>query len=110
MDEPHQRRVAENYRRLDEGPGPFAYRHFPDAGVDGYRYWFKSAEDQGELIAIRQVQIGADGLVHRYWWEKLDDVAGGLTDQALHPDIEDDLVPISEEVFEGIWSSRGNDS
>jgi hypothetical protein len=109
MDEPRQG-VAEYYRRLDEGPGPFAYHHFPDAGLDGSRYWFKSAEDQGELIAIRQVQIGADGLIHRYWCERLDDEAGFLTDRALHPDIEDDLVPISQEVFESIWNSPGGES
>jgi hypothetical protein len=97
----HRQRMVDHYRNLDEGPGPFRYFHFPDAGVDGHRYWLKAVEFDDELVAIRQVELAVDGSAGRYWWRHLDDDHGMLTDQPLHP--EEDLLEIPADEFERAW-------
>jgi hypothetical protein len=101
----HRQRVVDRYQHLDEGLGPFRYFHFPHAGVDGYRYWFKAVEVDEELVAIRQVQRADDGTALRYWWRHLDDADGMLTDQPLHPDEGEDIIEIPTEDFERAWET-----
>jgi hypothetical protein len=103
----HRQRVVDHYRRLDEGPGPFRYFHFPDAGVDGHRYWIKAVEVDGQLVAIRQLEAAEETGARRYRWQQLDDAVGMLTDPPLLPDPKaEGLLEISAEDFERVWRAE----
>jgi hypothetical protein len=63
-----------------------------------------------DKIAIAQhlddLGVGEDGEVTRYWWQRLEDDEGMLTDQAL--DREDwGLRPLTREDFYTAWDDPG---
>ena len=98
---PIPERLVEFYRELDEGPGPFRSFHFPDASQDGHRYWFKAVDVDGDVVALRQDEVGTDDHVHKYSWIRMDDPRGMLTDQPLFPD-EEESIEISAEEFDRV--------
>ena len=55
---------------------------------------------------VRQLGAGEDGDVTRYWWQRLEDDEGMLTDQALDRD-EWGLRPLSREDFYTAWDDPG---
>jgi hypothetical protein len=56
--------------------------HF-SGDAEGAKRLFEAVEDRGELVAIRQVVIDADGVAHRYSWRRREDENGGLSEQAI---------------------------
>ena len=55
---------------------------------------------------VRQLGVGEDGDVRRYWWQRLEDDEGMLTDQSL--DREDwGLRPLTREDFYTAWDDPG---
>jgi hypothetical protein len=64
---------------------------------------FETVEDDGELVAIRQLVVEPSGAVHRYWWDHPEDEAGFLTDQPV--DYIDRLDAISPDEFTGLWTA-----
>ncbi|MEU8322134.1 hypothetical protein AB0C33_27580 [Nonomuraea sp. NPDC048881] len=69
----------------------------------GGRVWlFESVEGDGEHWAIRQIEVGTDRVAHRYWWGRLQDDRGFLTDQPLEIW---ELTEITEAAFEAVWAA-----
>jgi hypothetical protein len=68
-------------------------------------WFFESVEDQGELVAIRQLTVESDGRRHAYTAKHLDDEWGFLTGQPLRPAESEDLQPISAEAFQAAWGA-----
>jgi hypothetical protein len=89
-------------RELDESAAPHNYWYGVDA--EGGRWLFESIEGDGEHWAVKEVEIGADGRIWRYWWNHLEDHHGFLTDQALNPR-EDDLAELTPEAFFEVWAA-----
>jgi hypothetical protein len=73
---------VEYLRGLDESDRERVYLCGDDE--EGSRWYFEAVEDRGELVPIRQVEIGDDS-VHRYSWRRREDESGFLTDQAIDP-------------------------
>lgn len=95
------------YRALEQSNRPRLYFEFVDVEgwVDeGARALYEAVEYEGELIAIRQVELPSAGGVHRYSWRRMEDVHGGLTDEPLDPH-DDPIKPITRETFEAAWNS-----
>jgi hypothetical protein len=70
---------------------------------DGRAEWlFQTVEDDGQRIAIKQMIVHPSGAIDRYWWKHLEDEAGFLTEQPV--DYTEQLVAISAEEFDGLWS------
>jgi hypothetical protein len=66
-------------------------------------WYFEAVEDRGQLVAIRQLTVEADGTRHRYWADRLEDDWGFLTDQPLAPQESDGLEAVSAEQFRQVW-------
>jgi hypothetical protein len=99
--------VVSWYRALEESNRPRAYFEFVDAEgwVDeGARALYETVEHEGELIAIRQIELPSAGGMHRYSWRRMEDAYGGLTDEPIDPH-EDPVKPIPREVFVEVWNS-----
>jgi hypothetical protein len=87
-------------RQLAESDSP--RRHWRGDDEEGGIWLFESVEGDGEHWAIRQVEIDSERAAHRYWWGRLQDEHGFLTDQALeiwH------LTEITEAAFEAVWEA-----
>ncbi|MEU0298520.1 hypothetical protein ABZ252_03435 [Streptomyces sp. NPDC006175] len=82
-------RIAEivaYYRALDERS---ALRHyFRHEDEEGGRWYSEAVPDRGELIFLKQAELTSAGQFHRYSWEHLEDERGGLTDQAIDPELD----------------------
>ncbi|MFI7699881.1 hypothetical protein [Nonomuraea sp. NPDC049480] len=87
-------------RQLAESDAPRRYWHMADS--DGRAWLFESVEGDGEQWAIRQVEVGADRVARRYWWGRLQDEQGFLTDQPLEIW---ELTEITEDAFEAVWQA-----
>ncbi|WP_188186700.1 hypothetical protein [Nonomuraea sp. SYSU D8015] len=87
-------------RQLAESDAPRRYWHMADE--DGRAWLFESVEGDGEHWAIRQVEVGADRAARRYWWRRLQDEQGFLTDQPLEIW---ELTEITEAAFEAVWQA-----
>ena len=59
-----------------------------------------------EWVVVRQLGAAEDGTITRYWWQRLEDDEGILTDQALDRD-EWGLRPLSREDFYTAWDDPG---
>jgi hypothetical protein len=97
--------TAAYFRVLDEGPGARSYYERVDAeglAEEGTRWLWETVVVNGAVTAVKQIEIPVHGPVRRYWWRRLEDDAGGLTDQPLAPD-DDELDPITREAFYQAW-------
>jgi hypothetical protein len=90
---------VEYLRRLEESDLP---RSYLQGEFEGVRWLWEAVRAGDELVAVRQVEIGPDGLARSYSWRRREDDAGFLTDQALEP--REDLAPLSRETFLSAWS------
>jgi hypothetical protein len=89
---------VEYLRRLEESDLP---RSYLQGEFEGVRWLWEAVQAGGELVAVRQVETGADGLARRYSWRRREDDAGFLTDQALQPGEGMALLP--REAFLSAW-------
>ncbi|GII90714.1 hypothetical protein [Sinosporangium siamense] len=76
--------------------------HWRGDDEDGGIWLFETVEGDGEHWAVRQIEIGADRTVWRYWWGHLEDEHGFLTNQAVEIWT---LTQISTEAFEAVWEA-----
>src|SRR6266545_1364877 len=84
------------FRRLDEhATDRLHFRHLDE---DQGLWLWQAVPVEGEVVAIKQVQVAPDGTVSRYWWQRMQDDRGFLTDQPLNPE-EDGLLSITSEEF-----------
>jgi hypothetical protein len=96
---------VEYLRQLAESDLPRSYLQ-ADAG--GERWLWEAVKVGGELVAVRQVEISRDGSVRRYSWQRREDDAGFLTDQAL--ELPDGTASLTGEAFASAWSASGEGS
>jgi hypothetical protein len=91
------------YLELEQSARP--RRHLRGRSPDDEReqWYFEVLEDEGELIAVRQLTIEADGTRHRYSPQHLEDGWGFLTDQPIDP--TDELSPCTADEFNAAWST-----
>lgn len=89
------------YRALDERAA--LRRYFRHEDEEGGRWYSKAAPDRGELIVLKQAELTSAGQFHRYSWEHLEDERGGLTDQAIDPEL-DPLEAIPVEEYQRAWN------
>ncbi|MFD3456199.1 hypothetical protein ACFWVC_28985 [Streptomyces sp. NPDC058691] len=94
--------IVAYYRALEESAA-LRY-HFRHADGEGGLWYIEAVPDRDELIVIKQAELTQAGRLHRYSWELLEDEHGGLTDQAIDPEV-DPLEPISPEEFQRVWNS-----
>ncbi|NRQ39968.1 hypothetical protein HII36_50300 [Nonomuraea sp. NN258] len=87
-------------KQLAEADAPRRYWHTAD-DVGGV-WLFESVEGDGEEWAVRQIEVDAAREMHRYWWGRLQDEHGFLTDQPLEIW---ELTEITGESFEAVWRS-----
>lgn len=95
------------YRALDEGSEPRYYYEYVDrAGLvdEGARWLWEAVRVDHETVAIKQIELDSSGAARRYWWRRVEDDAGGLTDQALDL-VELGLTPVSRSAFYALWDS-----
>ncbi len=92
--------VAYN-RTLDERA---TLRHyFRHEDEEGGRWYIEAVPDRGELTVLKQAELTSAGQLRRYSWEHLEDERGGLTDQAIDPEV-DPLEAIPAEEFQRAWN------
>ena len=92
-------------RALDESDRrhSYWYFHWEDEGS----HWFvETVDDNGESWPVKQLVIEADGTSNRYWWEHMEDEAGGLGDQALDPSFPG-IEAIDATMFFERWRTAG---
>ncbi len=98
------RSTVELIRDLDRGTAPRTYGAIADdAGTD---WLYEAVWHEREWVVVRQLQVGEDGTVLRYWWQRLEDEDGGLTEQGLNRD-EWGLRELSREDFYTAWDDPG---
>ena len=81
----------ECYLALDRSDRPRTYLFGPSPDDERELWYFEAVDDNGALIAIRQLTIGADGTRHAYSPQHIEDEWGFLTDQPI--DYADELTP-----------------
>ena len=91
------------FRALEELDRPRTFLRGADPENAKKLWLFEVVEDEGERVALKQIEIDASEAIHRYWCEHLEDEHGFLTDQPL--DGIEELSEISREQFERIWNS-----
>jgi hypothetical protein len=89
---------VEFIRQLDESDLP---RTYLQGEFEGVRYLWEAVHDGATLTAVRQVYLSPDGRARRYSWRRLEDDAGGLTDQPLEP--APGMTSTSQEEFLAAW-------
>ncbi|MEV3980977.1 hypothetical protein [Nonomuraea sp. NPDC049758] len=87
-------------KQLAEADVPHRFWH--TAGPGGRVWLFESVEGDGEHWAIRQIEVDTDRVAHRYWWGRLQDDHGFLTDQPLEIW---ELTEITQAAFEAVWAA-----
>ena len=95
---------VEYYRSLQSSSRTRRYflAHAPDHPTE--RWYFEAVEDNGELVAIRQLVIEGDGSRHSYSADHMEDEWGFLTDQPLDDSIDEGLVSVcTEDTFKAAW-------
>ncbi len=98
------RASVELIRDLDRGTAARTYGARADEyGTD---WLFEAVWHEREWVVVRQLQVGEDGTVLRYWWQRLEDEDGVLTEQGLNRD-EWGLRPLSREDFYTAWDDPG---
>ncbi|MDF3297886.1 hypothetical protein [Streptomyces tropicalis] len=93
--------ITAYFRALDESAT--LRHHFRHADEDGGLWYVEAVPDRDALIVIKQVELTSAGQFHWYSWEHLEDEHGGLTDQAIDPEV-DPLEAISAEEFQRVWA------
>jgi hypothetical protein len=96
---------AEYFRGLEESDRPRAYFRGADAEDDRKQWLFEVVEDNGDRVAIKQVEAESSGVTHRYWWRHLEDNHGFLTDQPLDRWDAGAVSEVSREEFQRVWDS-----
>jgi hypothetical protein len=94
----------EYYLALDRSDRPRTYLFGPSPDDECELWYFEAVDDNGALIAIRHLTIGADGTQHAYSPQHIEDEWGFLTDQPI--DYADQLTPCDAEQFRQIWGAR----
>ncbi|MGW6442732.1 hypothetical protein [Lentzea sp. NPDC055074] len=95
------------YRALEESSEPRQYYEYVDReGLveEGSRWLWETLAVSGETVAIKQIEVSPSGAAHCYWWRRVEDDVGGLTDQPLDF-AEPGLSPVSRSVFYALWDS-----
>jgi hypothetical protein len=93
------------YRALEENPGPRCYYEYADSEglVDkGARWLWETVIVNGEVVATKQIEVPSAAPSRRYWWQRLEDDTGMLTDQALDIDLPG-IAPITRSAFYALW-------
>ena len=47
------------------------YLRAPDPEDEGTQWLFEVVEDDGQRVAIKQIEAESSGRIHRYWWQHL---------------------------------------
>ena len=94
--------TAAFYQRLDAQATE--RQHFRREDEEDGLWLWEAVPSGDELVAIKQVEVDPSGRVWRYWWQRIEDEHGFLTDQALDPE-EMGLTPISAEEFRRYWTT-----
>ncbi len=98
------RLTVELIRDLDRGTAARTYgARADDEGAD---WLFEAVWHEREWVVVRQLKVAEDGTITRYWWQRVEDDEGSLTDQALDRD-EWGLRPLSREDFYTAWDDPG---
>jgi hypothetical protein len=97
------RSTVELIRDLDRGTAPRTYGALADDGTD---WLYEAVWHEREWVVVRQLGVREDGEVTRYWWQRLEDDEGILTDNALDRD-DWGLRPLSREDFYTAWDDPG---
>ena len=96
------RASAELIRDLDRGT---AARTFgARADDDGTDRLFEAVWHEREWVVVRELHVSEDGTITRYWWQRIEDERGGLTDQALDRD-EWGLRELDRDDFYAAWDT-----
>ncbi|GAA1574399.1 hypothetical protein GCM10009789_29850 [Kribbella sancticallisti] len=98
------RLTVELIRDLDRGTAARTYGARADE--NGTDWLFEAVWHEREWVVVRQLQVAEDGSIARYWWQRVEDDEGSLTDQALDRD-EWGLRPLSREDFYTAWDDPG---
>jgi len=98
------RSTVQLIRDLDRGTAPRTYGAVADD--HGTDWLYEAVWHEREWVVVRQLGVGEDGEVKRYWWQRLEDDEGMLTDQALDRD-EWGLRPLTREDFYTAWDDPG---
>ena len=98
------RSTVELIRDLDRGTASRTY----GAAVDDYGtdWLYEAVWHEREWVVVRQLGVGEDGEVTRYWWQRLEDDEGMLTDRSLDRD-DWGLRPLTREDFYTAWDDPG---
>ncbi|ADB33895.1 hypothetical protein Kfla_4879 [Kribbella flavida DSM 17836] len=96
------RATVELIRDLDRGTAARTYGARADD--DGTDWLYEAVWHEREWVVVRQLQVTEDGTITRYWWQRLEDEHGGLTDQALDRDAWD-LRPLERDDFYAAWDT-----
>lgn len=91
------------FRRLEESDVPRMHLRAPDPKDERTQWLFEVVEDDGQRVAIKQIEVESSGRIHRYWWQHLEDDRGFLTDQPL--DDAEGLSEVSGDEFYRVWDS-----
>ncbi len=96
------RASVELIRDLDRGT---AARTFgARADEDGTDRLFEAVWHEREWVVVRELHVTEDGTITRYWWQRIEDERGGLTDQALDRD-EWGLRELDRDDFYAAWDT-----
>ncbi|GAB3951871.1 hypothetical protein GCM10029976_089080 [Kribbella albertanoniae] len=98
------RTTVDLIRELDRGTASRTYGAV--AGDDGTDWLFEAVWHEREWVVVRQLGVGEDGEVARYWWQRIEDDEGMLTDKALERE-EWGLRELSREDFYTAWDDPG---
>jgi hypothetical protein len=98
------RSTVELIHDLDRGTAPRTYGALADE--DGTDWLYEAVWHEREWVVVRQLGVREDGEVTRYWWQRLEDDEGILTDQALDREAWG-LRALSREDFYTAWDDPG---
>ena len=99
------RATVELIRDLDRGTAPRTYGALADEET-GTDWLYEAVWHEREWVVVRQLGAAEDGAITKYWWQRLEDDEGMLTDKALDRD-EWGLRPLSREDFYTAWDDPG---
>jgi hypothetical protein len=93
------------YQALDESDAERDYFEWIDEeGLEelGKRRLWETLLVDGQVIAVKQIEIPIGGEARRYCWQHLDDDASFLTDQSMNPE-EEPITRITRQEFYQLW-------
>ncbi|MEV6287642.1 hypothetical protein [Kribbella sp. NPDC051770] len=96
------RASVELIRDLDRGTAARTFGAKADA--DGTDRLFEAVWHEREWVVVRELHVSEDGTITRYWWQRLEDEQGALTDQALDRD-EWGLRALDRDDFYTAWDT-----